>query len=321
MNSSAFKIISDEEVKKTISMMEAIDAMVDAFKEISSGEIVVPVRTFLENDRKNGMLLSMPCYSKAKNLYSVKLVTVFPKNQSHNLPMIQGKVLIIDGRNGSTLAMIDAPYLTALRTGAASGLATKLLSNEDASVLAIIGTGKQSITQIEAVLAVRSIKTILVKGNGLKKSEDFCERIRQNFSVQALPIKDEEQLRQADIICTATNSSAPVIDHRFVKPGAHINAIGAYRHDMQELPSQLMTNAFIVVDQIKSCLEEAGDILIPIKEGFLQPNKLSTELGEILLQKKAVKKTNDQISVFKSVGNAAHDLAIGHLLLKKLELL
>ena len=321
MRNSAFKIISDDEVKKSITMTEAIGAMVDAFKEISSGQIIVPVRTFLENEKKNGMLLSMPCYSQAKNLYSVKLVSVFPENQSHNLPMIQGKVLIIDGRNGSTLAMMDAGYLTALRTGAASGLATKLLSNEDASVLAIIGTGKQAITQVEAVLTVRSIKHVLVKGNNLNKSENFCEIVSKKFSVRATPIKNDEELSQADVICTATNSYVPVIDHRFVKPGAHINAIGAYRPDMQEMPSELMTNAFIVVDQLKACLEEAGDIIIPIKEGRVQSSQVNVELGEILLKKKSIRKTKDQISVFKSVGNAAQDLAIGHLSLKKFDLL
>lgn len=312
---SAFKIFTDEDVKASVTMAEAIDAMTGAFTEISSGGIAVPVRTSLGNAHQTGTMLSMPCYSKAKNLYSIKIVTVFPEN--NGLPMIQGKVLIIDGKNGSTLCIIDAEYLTALRTGAASGLATKLLSNENASVLAIIGTGKQAIAQVEAVLAVRPIKSILVKGNSLKKSEVFCETIRRNFSVQAIPIDNEEQLRQADVICTATNSSSPVIDHHFVKPGAHINAIGAYRPDMQELPSQIMPNAFIVVDQIKACLEEAGDIIIPMKEGIIQSSDVQAELGEIILEKKGGKKSAGQISIFKSVGNAAQDLTIGHLLLKK----
>jgi len=131
-------LIGDEQVRQTINMTEAIHAMDEAFAEISSGNVEVPVRTVLENAEKNGMMLSMPAYSKSKNLFSIKIVSLFQENSSHSLPSIQGKVLILDGNTGIALALIDAGYLTALRTGAASGLATKLLSREDASVLAIV---------------------------------------------------------------------------------------------------------------------------------------------------------------------------------------
>lgn len=300
-------------------MTDAIEAMKDAFTEISSGESEVPIRTFLGNVDKKSCQLSMPCYSKRKGLYSVKLVTVFPENKNSGLPIIHGKLMLFDASNGKPLALLDAEYLTALRTGAASGLATQLLSREDSSVLAIIGTGKQALLQVEAVLAVRPIQKILVKGTTKSKAETFSNKLIEKFNVASFAINHEDELLQADIICTTTTSSLPVIDSRFIKPGVHINAIGGYRADMQEIPSTIMQNAFIVIDQYKAALEEAGDIIIPINEGLIKKENIVAELGELVSGMKPLKENTNQISVFKSVGNAMQDLMIGRLVLKKLE--
>lgn len=298
-------------------MAEAIVAMVEAFAEISSGDSEAPVRTVINNSDGKSCLLSMPCYSKKRQLYSVKLVTVFPDNTKQKLPVIQGKLMLFDGATGAALAMMDAAYVTALRTGAAAGLATKILTKSDASVLAIIGTGYQALLQVEAVMAVRPIRKILVKGRTTEKSEGFCKKLESMFQVSVVPVIREDDLLRADIICTVTNSSTPVLDARFVKPGAHINAMGGYTTKMQEVPSAVMKEAFIVVDQLKASLEEAGDICIPLHEGVITLENIQCELGELVMGSKSSKRNPDQVSVFKSVGNAAQDLAIGSLVMKK----
>jgi ornithine cyclodeaminase/alanine dehydrogenase-like protein (mu-crystallin family) len=311
----SFLTLTDEDVKKSITMAEAIEAMVGAFTEISSGEVDVPVRSALASGQHNGTLLSMPAFSKVKNLFSVKVVSVFPENRAKATPTIQGKVMLVDGKNGRPLALIDAAYLTALRTGAASGLATKLFSQPDALVLAVFGTGAQAFTQVEGVLAVRGIKKILVKGQSAEGERKFCNQITEAFSLAAVPFARADDLLNADIICTATNSMSPVFEGHHVKPGAHINAIGGYRADMQEVPSSVLQHALLIVDQRKAVLEEAGDIVIPIREKIISANAM-VELGECLADK-TFRKTDGRITFFKSVGNAAQDLAIGDLLIRK----
>jgi ornithine cyclodeaminase/alanine dehydrogenase-like protein (mu-crystallin family) len=308
--------ITEEDIRKKVSMPQAIALMKEAFVQLSNHKAVIPVRTVIPTFNQDGRVLFMPSYSPVFNLFGLKMVSVFNKNASEGLPVIQGNMLIMDGKNGSPLATMDAEYLTALRTGAASGLATDLLSRKDSTVLAVFGTGKQAETQVEGVLAVRSIKNVLVFGRDVEKTKSFCERIRNRCSAEAEPATSPAQLKQADVICTATTSSTPVFESHQLKAGVHINGVGSFTSAMQEIPEDVIKRSWLVVDQYETALKEAGDIVIAIQKGEINQNHLRAELGEILLGRNAGRTLHDQITIFKSVGNAIQDLAIASFLLK-----
>jgi len=295
-------------------MKQAIALMREAFVQLSSRSAIIPVRTVIPTSN-DGRVLFMPSYSPSFNLAGVKMVSVFNKNAKEDLPVIQGNMLIMDGMNGSPIALVEAEYLTALRTGAASGLATDLLAPKEAAVLAIFGTGAQAETQLEGILSVRTIQKVIVFGSTSEKANAFCNKMSGKFSIDMQPATTADQLIQADIICTATSSSTPVFESQHVNAGTHINGIGSFTATMQEIPSEVVKKSWLVVDQYETALKEAGDIIIPIQSGLIDENHLRAELGEIILGRNAGRTLKDQITVFKSVGNAIQDLAIVRFLL------
>jgi ornithine cyclodeaminase/alanine dehydrogenase-like protein (mu-crystallin family) len=204
---------------------------------------------------------------------------------------------------------MDAEQLTALRTGATSGLATDLLARRSASVAVIIGAGKQGATQLEGICAVRPIAVAYVIDNDAKKAASFAETMTAALAVRVIPAGKTDVLREADIICTATTSTAPLFSHDIIKAGAHINAIGAFRPDMQEVPPETVRSAKVIVDHLASCLEEAGDLIQPIRNGVITRGHLYAELGQIVSGEKRGRVSEDEITLFKSVGNAVQDLA------------
>ena len=216
---------------------------------------------------------------------------------------------------GSPLAILDAEYLTALRTGAASGLATDLLARKNADVLALFGAGVQAETQLEGVLAVRQIKETLVFGRTREKANAFCDRMREKFKIEIRSATNDE-LRHADIICAATTSATPVFESSQIKKGVHINGIGSFKPSMQEIPSTTIAQSTLIVDQKKAVLIEAGDVVIPIQQGIINENHIHAELGEIISGPKKGRTADGQVTVFKSVGNAIQDLALAHFLLR-----
>ncbi|MEJ0055779.1 MAG: hypothetical protein WDN75_09085 [Bacteroidota bacterium] len=240
---------------------------------------------------------------------------MFDKNAARKLPVIQGEMIVMDGTTGSPLAMIEAEYLTALRTGAASGLATDLLARKNIEVLAIFGTGIQAETQLEGVLSVRDIKEVIIFGRDLKKTRSFCRRMKERFKVNIVPSESFDELREADVICTATTCTEPLFQLHQLKNGVHINGIGSYKPTMQEIPGDVIKKALLVVDHRGAALTEPGDIVIPIKRKLITKEHIHAELGEIVAGSKKGRTSQDQITVFKSVGNAIQDLAIAHYML------
>jgi ornithine cyclodeaminase len=277
------RILTASDVAVAITMPEAIAAMRVAFRQISSGEAVVPSRLATPTDY--GVTLSMPAYLPGEAL-SVKVVSVNPGNAEYGLAAIQGAVLVLDHRTGAPLALIEGRALTALRTGAASGLATDLLARRDSSVLTIFGTGAQSAQQIAAVRAVRDIGEVRV----VKRNENPARA-----------------LEGADIVVTATNSATPVFDGALLSPGTHINAIGSYRPDMRELDEDTVRRAKLVVDSREAARAEAGELQGEVR--------IHAELGEILLGRREARTSGDELTVLKSVGNAAQDAAIARAIL------
>ena len=296
-------------------MPKAIELMRSAFLQLSTGGAIVPIRTVIDSHDHSGRALFMPSYSSAFGLFGLKMVAVFPHNAVKNLPLIQGKMMVMDGENGTPLALLDAEYLTALRTGAASGLATDLLSRIDAEVLALFGTGAQAESQIEGVLSVRPVKEIIVFGRTDDKTISFCKRMTNKFGIKIRAALSASDLRRADIICTATTSTTPVFQQDQLKEGVHINGIGSFKPSMQEIPSDVILKSILIVDQRQAAMEEAGDIAIPLQQGLMTQNHIQAELGEILSGSKKGRTSPDQVTVFKSVGNAIQDLAIAHFML------
>jgi len=312
-----FRYFSRQAVEEGVTMPEAIELMKEAFRSLSVGEAVVPLRVNLPQPAQNAQTLFMPVYLPSAEALGLKMVTIFRDNSAQNLPLIHGLMLVMDGTNGQPLALLDAEYLTALRTGAASGLATDVLARKDATVLAVFGTGAQARTQVEGVAAVRALQKVLVFGRNPENTEDFCEAMRAKTGLKMEVAHAPEQLLEADIICAATTSNVPVFEHRYLKKGVHINGVGSYRPDAREVPEQTMQVAIIVVDQRMAAVAEAGDIVLPMKEGLLGDAASFIELGEIISGIKPGRMSDDEITVFKSVGNAVQDLAVASYLVRK----
>jgi ornithine cyclodeaminase/alanine dehydrogenase-like protein (mu-crystallin family) len=311
------RYFSRQTVEEALTMPEAIELMKDAFRSLSLGEAVVPLRVNLPQPEQNAQTLFMPVYLPSSQAVGLKMVTIFRDNPAQSLPLIHGLMLVMDGINGQPLALLDAEYLTALRTGAASGLATDLLARKDATVLAVFGTGAQARTQVKGVAAVRSLKKILVFGKNTAKAEAFCIEIQNTLGINAETALRPDQLLEADIICTATTSNVPVFEHKYLKKGVHINGVGSYRPDAREIPGITMQSAKLIVDQRSAALAEAGDVVLPIQEGLCEADFIFAELGEIVLGTKPGRTSSDEITVFKSVGNAAQDLAVASYLVLK----
>jgi len=306
------RILSTDDLRRFVTMSQAINLMRDAFAELSSGVTTVPQRIVMEMQPQKSRAIIMPAYSANKKYYSTKIVTLSANNPSKKLPYIHGLLLLIDSDSGAPLCLMDAEYVTALRTGAASGLATDLLAREEARVAMIFGAGSQARTQLEGIAAVRKLDRVYVLSPVKSNAEEFSTEMSSKLNLHVEPADSPQKIAEADIVCTATTSDVPVFQHRDLKIGVHINGVGSYKATMRELPADTVQRAKVVVDSRSAALSEAGDIVIPINEGIITGDHLHAELGEIILGKKPARSNQREITVFKSVGNAVQDLAIAY---------
>ncbi len=315
------RIISQREVAQAISMAEAIEAVRKAFIQLSEGRAYVPLRTKIPVPSREGSVLFMPAYLWESEALGSKIVTVFPQNREKNLPTIHAVVMVIDAETGRPQALMEGAYLTALRTGAASGVATDLLSREDVRVVAIFGAGGQSRTQLEAVCAVRSITKVWIYDIEVKKASAFFEEIKDGFEHVPIEFKvansPSEAVHEADIICAATTSSRPVFDDEDLKVGVHINGIGSYTPEMQEIPGQTVQRAKVVVDSLQASLEEAGDLIIPLNEGRISKSHIHGEIGEVAAGKISGRLSDEELTFFKSVGVAVQDVVVASVVFNR----
>lgn len=304
------RILSGELIRETISMKQAIALMRDAFTALSAGKVTVPIRSSIEIPEHEARALFMPAYAPESARLGLKVVVMNPGNRNRGLPFIHALVLVADAATGEPLALMDGECITALRTGAGAGLATDLLARPDARVAAIFGAGVQARTQLEAICAVRPLEKALVFGRSPENAKRFAREQTRAMGIAVEVATSGEALREADIVCTATTSLTPVFDADQLKPGCHINGVGSYRPDMTEIPHAAVCMAKVVVDQRAACLKEAGDILEPLARGLVSEHHIHAELGEIASGDKAGRESNSEITFFKSVGNAAQDLAV-----------
>lgn len=292
-----------------LPMSGAIALMRDAFTCLSDGNAVCPLRLHLPVREHNGCSLIMPCYQPGSGYFGIKTVNIFDDNADLGLPIIQSVYHLYSAETGSLLATMDGTFLTKLRTGAASGLATDLLADPEASTLALFGTGVQAESQLEAVCCVRPIDKILVYGLNQALSEAFILKMRDTLPVELIPAQSPAHLREADVICTATPATSALFSADDIRLGAHINAIGAFRPDMCEVPAELIATGRLIVDQVEAVLEEAGDIIQALQTGLVDRRCIDAELGA-LLKNDPPQAGHDpsRVSIFKSVGSAVQDI-------------
>ena len=307
--------LNRDQINDLISMEEAIRAMGIAFAQLSNGEAVVPPRLSLDIPDKNATSVVMPAYATGSPYYTVKIVSVNYSNPKKGLPLIHGVVQVFDAENGKHIANLDGASITAIRTGAASGLATDLLAKENANVCAVFGTGVQAASHIEAVLAVRPIEKIIVFSRSKPSAEKFCSTLANQVQCE---IGKKESLLEADIVCTTTPASSPLFETDKIKPGCHLNVVGSAQPSFREVPTGLVARSKIIVDKREACEQEAGDLIIPVQEGSWSFEHLHGELGQVVSGDIIARESENEITLFKSVGNAIQDHAMAHLIMEKL---
>ena len=313
------RFLSANDVKMALPMEDAIQAVKEAFFQLSLGGARVPMRTVMNIPEREAVTLIMPAYLPIEDGISLKLISLFNKNPEKGLPLAFSLVILADGKTGAPLGVLEGGTLTALRTGAASGVATSYLAREDSRTVAIFGAGVQGRTQLEAVCAVRDIERAFIFDPDEEKAKTFAGEMEGKLNIEVIVPASRKVLREADIICTATTSKNPVFSHDEIKKGVHINAVGAYKPDGREIPAETVAASKIVVDHMESCLTEAGDLIIPLKEGKIKREDIYGEIGEIIAGKKQGRNGTEEITLFKSVGNAVQDLVSAKIALKNSE--
>jgi ornithine cyclodeaminase len=304
----ALEILTGEAIFDSVSMEACIDLMAETMRGVSGGEARLPARSVVALDDAGNLLLDMPGAIDRPAVFGSKLLSYFPANST--LPMIQGVIILFEASTGRPVAVIDAVSVTALRTAAASGMATRLLAREDASTLAILGTGVQAEHHLRAMRAVRSIKRVAVWGRTPENAQAFAARHRGSAGIEIVAVTDARTaVEPADIVCTVTASPTPILEGSWLKPGAHLNLVGAFTPTTREADTQAIRQSRLFVEIREFALREAGEILIPIGEGALTAAHIAGEIGEVVAGKIVGRTRPDEITAYKSLGNVAQDLA------------
>lgn len=314
-------ILNSQYIRQALPMQDAIAAMKAAYASLSNGTAVVPLRTRLPIPSRDALSLFMPAYMRTDSTeaLAVKVVSLYPSNPPRGLAYIQAAVMVFDPETGRALAVLEGSTLTAIRTGAGSGAAIDLLARKDSKTVAIFGAGPQGKTQLEAACTVRDIENAYIFDTNREKAEAYIRELAGRGRIPGdirMAKSPREAVESADIICTATTSTAAVFDDKDLKKGVHISAIGAYTPDMQELPIETVARARIVVDSRATINEEAGDIVKTMQAGLIHESDIHAELGEIVLGMKPGRQSDEEITFFKSVGNAVQDASAAQIALK-----
>ena len=296
------RILDEHDVRRLLPMGACIDVMADALASLARGEVHNPLRTIVRPPGEPSLLGLMPAHRGGERpLYALKAIAIFPSNAALGLDLHQGFVALFDGETGATRALLNAGALTAVRTAAVSGVATRCLARDDVRTLAILGTGIQARAHLQAMNAVREFERVVVWGRTPGRFADLDE-------VEEVP-SAEEAVRVADVLVTATSAAEPVVRRAWLKQGVHVNAVGSSIPTARELDTETMAAASLFVDRRESAVNEAGDFLIAQREGAIGPEHIKAELGELVLGSAAGRRSPGEITVFKSLGLAVEDLA------------
>lgn len=310
-------ILNRDEVASVLNMKDCIASVETAFAELANGTADMPLRNNIKPP--GGISLYMPAYLKEMKALACKVVTVYKDNPGkHNLPTTIGKVLLQDPDTGDVICIMDGGYLTAVRTGAASGVATKYLARDENKMTAgIFGTGVQAQMQLLAVCEVRDIAKVLAFDINTDAANTFVKLMSDKLGIEIIVAEDPEQVLEADIICAATSSPTPIFDGSKVKAGTHINGIGSHTPNARELDTALILRSKFIGDSREACFNEAGDIMIPLEAGEIQESHYYADIGEIVTARKEGRTSADEITIFKSNGLAVQDAATAKLVFDK----
>lgn len=315
-------LLSREDIKKVFTMKEAIEAVKQAFSLVSENKCVVPLRTNIQAPKYEGCFLFMPAYVEEMDTASLKVINIFPHNIDQGIPSAPAQVFLIDGKTGLVQSVLDGTYVTQLRTGASSGAAFELLAKKNCRTGALIGTGGQAATQLEAMLCARALEEVRVFDTNAERCADFTKRMQEELAGYQTRIRavssSDEAIDDADLLITVTPSSTPVFDGTKIKKGATISCMGSYQHHMQELdPAVLPRTSKIYFDSRSAVLSEAGDILIPLEEGIISEKDFTGDIGDVINQKLAGRENDEEIIVYETVGVAAQDLVTAKIIYDK----
>ncbi|HSC27110.1 MAG TPA: ornithine cyclodeaminase family protein [Vicinamibacterales bacterium] len=306
-------LLKESDVRTVLSMPDLIAAMESALSAYSSGEVRQPLRTVLEVGT-SAFFGVMPAFIPGSGALAAKLVTVFPTNADAGLPTHLATIVLLDASTGELLGVMDGRYITEARTAAVSAVSTKLLAPAGAGVLGIIGSGVQARSHLDALSHVRRLREVRVWSPTAAHREAFA---REMQPVSAAPIRPVDSAREAaagaDLLVLATSSREPVVESGWVADGAHVCAVGACRPDQREMDTGLVCRARVFVDSRIGALAEAGDIVIPIREGAFDPGGIAGELGELIAGRAIGRTSPSDVTVFKSLGMAVEDTAAAHL--------
>jgi ornithine cyclodeaminase/alanine dehydrogenase-like protein (mu-crystallin family) len=307
-------VLSEDDVRRLLDMESCVEAMSDVLASLARGELFQPLRSIARPPDASGLLGLMPAYRGGDDpAYALKEIVVTPDNpNARGLDAHQGAVLLHDGESGELVAVLNASPVTAIRTAAVSAVATRALARADAKRVAIIGAGVQARAHVDAIRAVLDDPEIRIYARRAEAAETLASELG------ALPSPSPDAaLFGAEVVCTTTSSRDPVLEHRWLAPGAHINAVGSSIPTARELDSETMRKASLFVDRRESTLNEAGDYLIPAAEGLIGPDHITAELGEVLAGLASGRTDEEELTVFKSLGIAVEDLASADLVVRK----
>ena len=306
-------IVNQREVAALLPMAECMDAMAEALRALAEGDAILPLRTIVRLPDGRSAFGAMPGYLGHPAAMGLKVVTVFPGNEGTRYDSHIGAVLLFDVEHGRLLAVMDASAVTAIRTAAVSGVATRLLAREDASTLALLGSGVQAMTHLEAMRLARGIERVRVWSRSAGRAAWFAARAAKRFDVHVdVAPSAQAAVEGADVVCTVTSAREPVLRGEWLAPGAHVNAVGSSQPTARELDSDAVRRARLYVDRRESTVNEAGDFLIPRGEGAVGDDHIVGEIGELLLGRIPGRRSAEEVTLFKSLGLAIEDLAAAH---------
>lgn len=307
-------LLSEQDVRIVLPMPDLIDAMETALARFSSNEVTQPLRTVIEVGLQKAFVGVMPAFVDDPAMLGTKVVSVFGSNAAVGLPTHLATIVLLDPMTGELLAIMDGRYITEARTAAVSAVSVKRLAREDATRLAIIGSGVQARSHLEAIASVRHLHEIRVWSRSLENRHAFAREMRPRAKAAIkIATSAREAVHDADIIVLATASREPVVHGAWISNGAHVCAIGACRPDQREMDSELVARGRVFVDSRAGALAEAGDIILPLKEGMINDLHVAGELGEVVTGKIAGRTAPDDVTIFKSLGMAVEDVAAAHL--------
>jgi ornithine cyclodeaminase/alanine dehydrogenase-like protein (mu-crystallin family) len=316
----SLRILNQAEVTALLPMAECVEAMDGALRTLSSGGALLPLRSVLRLPEGRGLFGVMPAALAAPDTLGLKAIAICTGNEGTELDTHQGLVILFDPKRGVPIAVMDASSITAIRTAAVSGLATRALAREDAGDLAIVGSGVQARSHLEAMAVVRRIRRVRAWSPNPRQLAGYVAAARDRLGITVEAMRGpRETVEGADLICTVTGSPTPVVEGEWVADGAHINAVGSSLPTSRELDTRAMVRGRLIVDRRESALNEAGDFLIPRREGAITDAHIVGELGDVLLGRVPGRTAAKEITIFKSLGIAVEDLAAAHHVLRRAE--